>query len=130
MKIRTIIIAAMLATLGATGLAMAQDADDEAAPVQDAPAVQADAWGPNFVDEDEDGVCDRYQDGTQQGRMGRGNGWGRRNGMGHGRGGGPAFVDADGDGVCDRYQDGTWQGRRGRGNGWGRGQGRRASASR
>ena len=129
MKIRTIIFSAMLTTLGATGLAMAQDADDDATATPDAPTVQADAWGPNFVDEDDDGVCDRYQDGAQQGRMGRGNRWGRGNGMGYGRGMGPAYVDEDGDGVCDRYQDGTRQGRRGRGNGWGRGQGRQAPAS-
>jgi hypothetical protein len=118
MKHRLIIIAT-LATLGVAGLAMAQDADGDATRSQDTSATPLGPWGPAFVDEDGDGVCDRFQDGTWQGRMGRGGGWGR------GLGPGPAFVDEDGDGVCDRFQQGAGMGRRGRGNGWRGGRGRR-----
>ncbi len=141
--------------LGFASLAWAQDAD-EAAPAaeQTIPASSvAGPWGPAFVDENGDGICDRYQDGTWQGRRGRGYGpgmgpafvdedgdgvcdyyqdgaWqggrGRGNGLGYGRGMGPAFVDEDGNGVCDYYEDGSRPGRRGRGNGWGRRRGRQA----
>ena len=119
MKLRLIIISATLATLGVAGLAMAQDADGDATRSQDSSAAPVGPWGPAFVDEDGDGVCDRLQDGTWRGRMGRGSGGGLGLGLG------PSFVDADGDGVCDRYQQGAGMGRRGRGNGRRGGRGRR-----
>lgn len=74
--------------------------------------------GPNFVDEDGDGVCDLM--GT-----GQGNGPYGPRGYGNGTGVcGENFVDEDGDGVCDLM--GTGQGNgpygpRGYGNGTGQG---------
>ncbi len=95
----------VLATVA--GRALAQDRQAES---QEAGATAVlEGWGPAFLDEDGDGVCDYWP----QGRRGRGGGWGR------GQGQGPAMVDEDGDGVCDYWP----QGRRGRGGGWGRGQG-------
>lgn len=56
--------------------------------------------GPNFVDEDGDGVCDNC-DGTPnlyRYNYGNQNQEGAMNGP---HSPGPNFVDADGDGVCD-----------------------------
>jgi hypothetical protein len=69
-------------------------------PAPQAPAGQgiARAWGPRFVDNDGDGVCDFF-------------GWQGR-GMGRNRAAatwGPRFVDRDGDGVCDFYPGGAGQ---------------------
>jgi hypothetical protein len=89
------------------------------------------AAGNTFVDADNDGVCDNYENGTRPGRraysagenqaaanrgpgrgqglgQGKRNGQGRSMGMASGRGyhqgQGPAFVDANKDGVCDNLQ--------------------------
>lgn len=62
------------------------------ASAQTPPARSADspaAVGPNFVDEDGDGICDRFQAGGQgqgQGRRRGGKGYGPRNGTGTGVG--------------------------------------------
>jgi len=83
------------------GIALADDPPaDPTTPAVD--AVRPVGWGPAFVDEDGDGVCDYWARGWR--------GWGR--GMGQG----PAMVDEDGDGVCDYWARG--------GRGWGRGMGR------
>ena len=59
--------------------------------------------GQNYVDEDNDGVCDNYDPSRTTGR-----------GMGVARNGrGRNFVDADGAGICDNL--GTGQGRQYRG---------------
>lgn len=64
--------------------------------------------GQNYVDEDNDGICDNYTDGQS-----RGYGCGRN------------FVDADNDGVCDNYTNGQGRGcGRGHGNGFRGGCGR------
>lgn len=63
--------------------------------------------GANYVDADQDGVCDVYELGRSQGL-----------GTGTGAGNGIGFVDDDGDGVCDNAGMGQ-----GRGAGSGAGQG-------
>jgi len=67
--------------------------------------------GPGFVDADDDGRCDRLEDGEPCPR-GRGKGWKKGRGRGgwgrgwkSGRGSGRRFVDQDGDGVCDRVDE-------------------------
>ena len=89
------------------------------------------AAGNTFVDADNDGVCDNYENGTRPGSRaysagenqaaanrgpgrGQGPGQGKRNrqgrsmgmvsGRGYHQGQGPAFVDANKDGVCDNLQ--------------------------
>ncbi|GAB4281314.1 MAG: hypothetical protein Kow0080_34780 [Candidatus Promineifilaceae bacterium] len=76
-----------------------QDVDVEPEPVDTGgeitvPEEAVPFYGPNFVDEDGDGVCD-VCGGVPQGGM---YGNGRRYGA---AGGQPNFVDEDGDGVCD-----------------------------
>ena len=58
-------------------------------------------YGGNYVDADNDGVCDNWQDG----------------GYGGGYGNGGGYVDADNNGVCDNWQDGGYGGGYGNGNG-------------
>lgn len=76
---------------------------------QDAgPAPQPNAqtnFGANFIDENGNGICDRFENGTPMGsRMHRQNAQGRN------------FIDENGDGVCDN----RGQGRMGRGHRGGR----------
>ncbi len=62
-------------------------------------------FGPGFVDEDGDSVCDNFVDEDGDGvcdHAGEGNR-------------GPGFVDEDGDGVCDHAGSGRQNGRRGGG---------------
>jgi hypothetical protein len=67
-------------------------------------AVVAPVTGPNFIDEDGDGICDNNPDGVKQ-MLRDGSGKGRKANGGNG----PNFVDADGDGVCDNNHDGVKQ---------------------
>ena len=64
-----------------------------------------DGSGENFIDEDNDGVCDLSGSGMRQRGANRSEGKGSRQGSGSGMmnqdGTGSAYVDADGDGVCD-----------------------------
>ena len=61
-----------------------------------------------YVDADNDGVCDNYGAG-----YGCGNGQGNGNGYGPGNGNGAGYVDADNDGVCDNYGAGNGRGHHG-----------------
>ena len=61
-----------------------------------------------YVDLDNDGVCDNYGNG-----YGCGNGQGNGNGYGPGNGNGAGYVDADNDGVCDNYGAGNGRGHHG-----------------
>ena len=61
-----------------------------------------------YVDADGDGVCDNYGAGH-----GCGNGQGNGNGYGPGNGNGAGYVDADNDGVCDNYGAGNGRGHHG-----------------
>lgn len=54
--------------------------------------------GPNFVDKNNNGMCDNYENGVRRGR-----------GMGR-NGKGANFVDKDKDGICDNYQSGNSRG--------------------
>jgi len=84
-------------------------------------AGQGKAQGAAWVDADNDGVCDNFENGTRPGRGqargaragkgtmardGRGHGMGRRHsaGRGTGRGQGPAFVDVNKNGICDNQE--------------------------
>ena len=72
--------------------------------------------GSSYIDEDGDGVCDRYESGGSGGaRRGAGNGGGS--------GTGPSYVDEDGDGVCERYESGGGGGNARQGAGHRRGRG-------
>lgn len=68
--------------------------------------------GRNFVDADNNGVCDHYSTSCQ---FADADGDGICDNCGLERCG-MGYVDADGDGICDHYAEG-----RGRGNGQGRG---------
>lgn len=66
----------------------------------------------NFIDSDNDGICDNYTDGVcPQNGMG--------NGYHHGNGN---FVDENNDGICDNYANGV-RPQNGTGNGYHRGNG-------
>ena len=56
--------------------------------------------GPAFVDKDNNGVCDNFENGTAGQGRGPGNGTGLRNGKGRA----VNFVDADNNGICDRRE--------------------------
>lgn len=58
------------------------------------------------ADADGNGVCDNYANGC-------GNGRGSGYGCGNGNGGGAGYVDADGDGICDNYGAGNGRGHHG-----------------
>lgn len=88
----------------------ASDRNDEK---QDSIAVSLKAAAQNnFIDENNDGICDNYADGACP-QNGTGNGYGRGNSN---------FVDENNDGICDNRADGTCP-RNGTGNGYGRGNG-------
>jgi hypothetical protein len=106
-------VALMLAFMLVLPLSVPAFAQDT--PADDTPAAPVTC--PNFVDEDEDGVCDNLEQNACHGHgMGMGMGlWGR----------GHQFVDEDGDGVCDNCpaEQGNTSGRMGRmGLGWRMGQ--------
>lgn len=66
--------------------------------------------GPYYVDKNNNGTCDNYENGNgRQGQRNRqGNGRGNRQGRGQGRN----FVDANNDGVCDNANNSNCQNRR------------------
>ena len=83
-----------------------------------------------YVDLDNDGVCDNY--GTGNGTGGQGScagyvdadGDGVCDNYGAGQGSRSGYVDADGDGICDNYGNGYGCGNgQGNGNGYGPGNG-------
>jgi len=93
--------------------------------------------GPAFVDKDNNGICDNFENGTpgnpnatgkQRLLDGSGRGRGMGCGMRSGRGGGN-FVDADKNGICDNVENGTGGQGRGPGKGAGlrNGKGRQAN---
>ena len=67
--------------------------------------VNGGQYGPGFVDENGDGICDNFVDE---------NGDGVCDLAGSGQRQGPGFVDEDGDGVCDHFGTGGQAGRGGR----------------
>ena len=74
-----------------TSLAMAYESPEEYVSPELVQGIQ----GPNFIDEDGDGICDLM--GTGQSGQGQGYGpWGLQAGTCGGN-----FIDEDGDGVCD-----------------------------
>jgi len=64
--------------------------------------------GAAFVDKNNDGVCDNYENGTANAavKSGKGNGIcdGTGKGQDQGRGKGRNFVDANKNGICDTYE--------------------------
>jgi hypothetical protein len=116
---RTKILLSALAVVLSVGLVTAQEQDK----TEKTTTTQN---GPAFVDKDNNGICDNFENGTPgnpnadgKGRLldgsgrGRGQGYGMHNGRGRG---GRSFVDADENGICDYYESGR-AGRRGRGPG-------------
>lgn len=120
-----------LAFMALTTLAIAQSADQAPAKPQTGTVKEA-----NFVDANNNGICDNFENnGTNaanckgpgavsccgQGKkqmMGRGQGMGAGSGMGQkrmgtgmgmgqGKGMGKNFVDADNNGICDKFEAAT-----------------------
>ncbi len=60
--------------------------------------------GLNFIDEDGNGICDRYENGLRM-----------RDNMGRVMGPGQNFIDEDGDGICDNRTTGGMHNGRGHG---------------
>lgn len=65
-----------------------------------------------WVDENNDGICDNYENRTPGQGYGKGNGYRRGmnqgqpgKGLMNGQGRGRYFVDEDKNGVCDRYEE-------------------------
>ncbi len=131
MKTKVFITAmALVATIG---LATAQNQNQAAK--ETAKTAQT---GPAFVDKNNNGVCDNFENGTpgnpnangkQRLLDGSGRGQGKGQGLRNGRGQGRFFVDADKDGVCDNFENGTPRGGRGQGYGNGLRNGRGGGAN-
>ncbi len=129
-------IATALLFMGVSTLATGQETTKSTATTSDKTQVTQQTQAttnvqrPYFVDENNNGVCDNYENGNV--RMGQkmggqglgrcrgagyGRGQGRMNGQGRGqgrlysqgRGGNGNCVDANNDGICDYRQDGTAQ---------------------
>lgn len=115
MKTKLFVSVAVMMAL--TAIASAQTTEQPAGQ-----SLQGGAAGTAWVDSDNDGVCDNFENGTRQGRpkglaQGPGSRHPRHRGMMAGRGAGrcrvvapgrglyngqgPAFTDANNDGVCD-----------------------------
>ncbi|MHB9028005.1 MAG: hypothetical protein ACYC9O_04510 [Candidatus Latescibacterota bacterium] len=102
-KTLVVLLAVSVFAFGAVQYVAAQDENPVTPPV---------SHGPNFVDEDGDGVCDNMGKGLNRGK-GKGfidaDGDGvcdNSTGAGKGKGKGRGFVDADGDGKCDNMGTG------------------------
>lgn len=95
-------ITKMLLTAAVTSVMFIQVQAQSADKPQNTEKPKTAARGANFVDKNNDGVCDNRGSGRFQGR-------------------GPNFVDANNDGICDHRQDHTGRGqgyrhRNGQGN--------------
>jgi len=129
---RTKILLSALAVVLSVGLITAQEQDKKE-------KTTTTQQGPAFVDKDNNGICDNFENGTpgnpnangkQRLLDGSGRGKGMGGGMRNGRGnGGRNCVDADKNGVCDNYENGTAGQGRGPGKGAGlrNGKGRQAN---
>lgn len=120
---KTKIFISALAVVLSVGLVTAQNQDQD-----NKEKSTTSQNGPAFVDKDNNGVCDNFENGTpgnpnangkQRLLDGSGRGRGMGYGMRNGRGGGRNFVDADNNGVCDNFENGTAGQGRGPGNGTG-----------
>jgi len=67
--------------------------------------------GVAFVDKNNNGICDNYENRTANATNNKGNGTGKCDGtgkgQGQGRGKGRNFVDANKNGICDYYEANT-----------------------
>ncbi len=61
----------------------------------------------HFIDEDGNGICDRFEMGLDRQQN-------KEHGMGHGGN----FIDENGDGICDYRGSGSMNNGRKHGNGW------------
>ncbi len=113
MFVAVIAVMALIAGITLVPMALAQGPADGYGPGYDGGVMGSGGqFGPGFVDEDGDGVCDHA------GEDGYGPGFVDEDGDGvcdhAGEGGyGPGFVDEDGDGVCDHAGSGGQNGHRG-----------------
>lgn len=130
---KTRIFISALAVVLSVGLVTAQNQDQD-----NKEKATTTSKGPAFVDKDNNGICDNFENGTpgnpnatgkQRLLDGSGRGRGMGCGMRNGRGGGGNFVDADNNGVCDNIENGTAGQGRGPGKGAGlrNGKGRQAN---
>jgi hypothetical protein len=108
---KTRLFLTIAAFIALTVIASAQTTDKK-----NATAVQGKSQGAAWVDANNNGICDNFENGTRLGRgqgtargqamhNGRGKGAGRGQGMAHGRGTGRGqgsnFIDENKNGVCD-----------------------------
>jgi hypothetical protein len=128
---KTKIFISALAVVLSVGLVTAQNQDQD-----NKEKSTTSQNGPAFVDKDNNGVCDNFENGTpgnpnangkQRLLDGSGRGRGMGYGMRNGRGGGRNFVDADKNGICDYYENGRAGRGPGRGVGLRNGLGRQAN---
>lgn len=87
---KTLICTIVIGMFFLSNLVIAQDQSVENPKVKQENVSQTNSkiQGQNFVDENKNGVCDRYENGKPLGR-------------------GPNFTDADKNGICDQRENGT-----------------------
>ena len=89
-------------TVFAAGDAATQTAQTTTTQAQLRDGAGQNTTSPEFLDEDKDGICDNFTEGTfQMMRAGSGRPDGVPGGLGQKNGLGEDFIDADKDGVCD-----------------------------
>ena len=90
---KTKIFISVLAVVLSVSLISAQEQDKKE-------TVTTTQTGPAFVDKDNNGKCDNYENGT----TGQGRGPGKGNGLRNGKSSAVNFVDANNNGICDRRE--------------------------
>ena len=115
---KTKVVITSLALVAMFGLATAQNKNQ----VKEIP-VKTTQNGPAFVDKNNNGICDNFENGIPRNPSANGkqtlrNGSGRSfgNGIRSGRGHGRYFIDKNTNGVCDNFENGTPVGGRGAGS--------------
>ena len=95
-------------TVFAAGDAATQTAQTTTTQAQLRDGAGQNTTSPEFLDEDKDGICDNFTEGTfQMMRAGSGRPDGVPGGLGQKNGLGEDFIDADKDGVCDNVSEKT-----------------------
>ncbi len=117
MKTKLFLIAVAMVAFVGTSYAQTKAGKRQGKAATGTETVQTDAFnkGYNYVDANNDGVCDNFENNTYRRGDGKGlrDGSGRSNGKGQGlhqgkrdgtgprTGSGPNFVDANNNGICD-----------------------------
>ena len=97
-----------LAIMAVTALANAQDPASGQGQGNGNGRCNGTVKGPAFVDKNNNGVCDNFENRTANATDNKGNGNGKCDGTGKGRrfgkGKGRNFVDTNKNGICDYYE--------------------------